>query len=186
MTKPHTGKFINCLQCSNEFYIPRNRFDTAKYCSRKCQALHVRELIIRCCNICGKEFEHISSRCNKAKYCSRVCYHKSRKGRGTRFYKCKYCKKEFKDSPSKNRIYCSKACVNKSEKEIFTPKYSTVRKMMLRRNMIKECQKCGYNSYPDILGVHHKDGNRENNSFANLLVLCPMCHSLIHHKHICH
>ena len=34
--------------------------------------------------------------------------------------------------------------------------------------------------------VNHKDGNRKNNHRENLQVVCPMCHSLIHRKHICH
>lgn len=106
--------------------------------------------------------------------------------KGSILHKCKHCEKEFLDSPSKNRIYCSKKCVNKETKQTFIPTYNTVRKQMLRRNMINECQKCGYNKYPEILGVHHIDKNPKNNGLDNLIVLCPNCHSLEHMKHICH
>ena len=55
---------------------------------------------------------------------------------------------------------------------------------MILRNLIKECNRCGYSAYPDILGVHHIDRNRDNNDLSNLEVLCPNCHSVEHMKHI--
>jgi predicted HNH restriction endonuclease len=55
---------------------------------------------------------------------------------------------------------------------------------MLKKDMIKICNRYGYNSEPKILGVHHKDRNRHNNDISNLEVLCPNCHSLEHLKHI--
>lgn len=58
--------------------------------------------------------------------------------------------------------------------------------MMIKRDMIKQCEHCGYDKIPEILGVHHKDKNRNNNNISNLIVLCPNCHSIEHHKHICH
>jgi hypothetical protein len=57
---------------------------------------------------------------------------------------------------------------------------------MLRRNLINQCNRCSYNKEPRILGVHHKDRNRDNNNISNLEVLCPNCHSLEHLKHISH
>lgn len=57
---------------------------------------------------------------------------------------------------------------------------------MLTRNLIILCNRCGYNKEPKILGVHHKDRDRNNNDLINLEVLCPNCHSLEHMKHICH
>lgn len=186
MSKTMTGKFISCLECNKEIYIPKNRIDTAKFCSRSCGAKYARQEITRECAVCNSMFTHISSRSNKAKYCSRNCYYKAMNEKGSILHKCKHCEKEFLDSPSKNRIYCSKKCVNKETKQTFIPTYNTVRKQMLRRNMINECQKCGYNKYPEILGVHHIDKNPKNNGLDNLIVLCPNCHSLEHMKHICH
>jgi hypothetical protein len=138
------------------------------------------------CEICGSEFEFIATRANKAKYCSRSCYYASMKGRGSVKHSCLHCGTEFFDAPSKNRKYCSISCVNKGNKKTFKPKYSTVRKMMLAREMIKECNRCGYSEIPDILGVHHKDRDRTNNQISNLEVLCPNCHSIEHMKHISH
>jgi ribosomal protein L34E len=90
------------------------------------------------------------------------------------------------DSPCKNRKYCSRNCAFSLENWIKTPSFTTVRKYMIKRNMIEKCENCGYDEFPHILGVHHKDENRENNSIENLAVLCPICHSLAHNKHICH
>ena len=90
------------------------------------------------------------------------------------------------DHASHKRKYCSKKCTKKAHHLIFKPSYTTVRKAMITREMIKECEKCGYKEYPQILGVHHKDGDRENNCKENLQILCPMCHSLAHMKHISH
>ena len=90
------------------------------------------------------------------------------------------------DSPCKDRKYCSKSCVSKASKEIFKPSFTTVRKAMIRRELINHCNRCGYNIEPRILGVHHKDRNRNNNDMSNLEVLCPNCHSLEHLKHISH
>jgi len=32
--------------------------------------------------------------------------------------------------------------------------------------------------------VHHIDGNKYNNDFSNLILLCPVCHSKIHHRYL--
>jgi hypothetical protein len=37
--KRKNGKILSCFVCSNEFYVPKHRMDTAKYCSRRCTSL---------------------------------------------------------------------------------------------------------------------------------------------------
>lgn len=184
--KPRTGKVIECAHCSKEFYVPKNRVETAKFCSRSCLALHARERVESECEVCGKPFEHISSRANKAKYCSRTCYHKAQAQKGSVTSECRHCGKSFQHAPSVDRKYCSRACVNKESKKTFKGKFTTIRRMMERRGMIEACERCGYKEHPEILGVHHKDRNRQNNELSNLEVLCPNCHSLEHNKHVCH
>jgi hypothetical protein len=42
------------------------------------------------------------------------------------------------------------------------------------------CESCGisdWNKKPLTFQVDHVDGNRKNNNFYNLKVLCPNCHS---------
>jgi 5-methylcytosine-specific restriction endonuclease McrA len=45
----------------------------------------------------------------------------------------------------------------------------------------KRCAGCGYDKIPEILEVHHKDRNRNNNAKENLEVLCPNCHCEEHY-----
>lgn len=186
MTKPLTGKNIKCNNCEKEFYVPLNRLKTAKYCSRKCSALANRIASITECEVCGSQFDHIASRCNKAKYCSRKCYYKAMHLKGSVTINCHHCGKYFKASPSEKRKYCSRACIGKEGMKSWHPVFTTVRKAMIRRGMLKECNRCGFNRYPKILGVHHIDRNRNNNAFSNLEILCPNCHSIEHMKHTPH
>jgi hypothetical protein len=44
----------------------------------------------------------------------------------------------------------------------------------------KKCEKCGYDKYPEILVVHHKDRDRKNGAKENLELLCPNCHEEEH------
>jgi len=179
---------LKCTHCNKDYNVKPYLKDTSKYCSRSCLALASRTFISSKCLICGDNFTHISSRANKAKYCSRTCYSKAQSTKGTVSLQCAYCNTEFLTSPSKakTRKYCSKACTKKSNIKDFSPTYTTVRKTMLKREMLNSCERCGYDAEKSILGVHHKDRNRKNNSIQNLEVLCPNCHSLEHMKHVCH
>lgn len=177
---------VKCLMCGQECYVPKHRLSTFKYCSNSCKHKSNVIKITANCACCGNKFTHISSRCNKAKYCSRKCFYRSQIGRGETKYTCAHCDIEFYDSASHKRKFCSRKCVGKSVRANWHPSFMTVRKKMKKENMIQFCEICGYKEFPDILGVHHKDRNRKNNNQNNLLVVCPLCHSLIHHKHICH
>lgn len=120
------------------------------------------------------------------KFCSIKCYAKSRRKPPPKF-NCLHCGKEFFDNKRmKHRKYCSRACIKKKDINTWKPSYSCVRKRLEIRGHIKNCERCGYAKFPEILGVHHKDENRKNNSLENLIVLCPNCHSLEHRKHIVH
>ena len=186
MTRSRVRYEKTCKHCNTIFTVPEYRKNTAMYCSRSCMALDARVQLTSCCEECNTEFTHIASRANKAKYCSPKCYHKAMGKKGTVEYECEHCHKKFLDAPSHKRKYCSKSCVNKSAKETFEPKFTTVRKTMLRRNMITKCERCGFDKFPQILGVHHKDRDRKNNDLSNLEVLCPNCHSIEHMKHTPH
>ena len=44
----------------------------------------------------------------------------------------------------------------------------------------QKCEKCGIETWldqPINLEVHHREGERTNNSLNNLMLLCPNCHS---------
>lgn len=42
----------------------------------------------------------------------------------------------------------------------------------------KKCEICGQTSLVSV--VHHKDGNRKNNSQENRMILCYKCHGYLH------
>ena len=59
------------------------------------------------------------------------------------------------------------------------------RPITLKPHLIKEkghvCESCGLKEWLNeqiTLEVHHKDGDRLNNTFDNLQLLCPNCHAL--------
>lgn len=57
-----------------------------------------------------------------------------------------------------------------------------VRKKLLKEGIKKHiCECClniTWNGQPIPLEVHHKDGDKTNNSLKNLQLLCPNCHAL--------
>jgi predicted nucleic acid-binding Zn ribbon protein len=84
-----------------------------------------------------------------------------------------------------NKKTCSRECANKNRagikyKQIGAPlrskvkAYIVLKKRLSRRRGII-CERCGYNKF-EILQVHHKDHNRENNGLDNLELICPNCH----------
>lgn len=183
-----SGKIMNCIHCNQDVYVMPSRYDTFKFCSRSCGFKYrsTREFTKNVCATCDVIFTIPKLREKTSKYCSVKCYHISLKGRGTVTLKCRHCEKNFKTSPSKKRIYCSRQCVNKESTKTFKPSFVCVRNAMIKRGMVEKCEKCGFDEFKQILGIHHKDRNRKNNNINNLQVLCPNCHSIEHMKHIPH
>lgn len=177
---------VICLTCAKPFHVNDYRLKTALYCSKSCSSKRGKIQIEKNCKICGKAFEAIPFRAKKAKYCSRECYHKGQVGKGMVKSICQHCKCEFESSFYRARKFCSQACVNKSNIETYVPHFTTIRKHLWKTGQMESCEKCGYHKVKEILGIHHIDENRENNSRDNLMVLCPNCHSLAHMKHIPH
>lgn len=177
---------LKCQHCGKEVKIPKYREGSFKYCSKSCKAKAALTKIISVCEYCGREFEHIFCRANKAKYCCKECYYKAMHLKGSVEVTCKYCNKKFLTSPSHKRVFCCKKCKSMYELQSGPENTVNARKWFERRGLLLRCEECGYDSHPEILGVHHKDHNHHNNSLENLIVLCPICHSLKHKKHIVH
>ena len=66
-------------------------------------------------------------------------------------------------------------------------KLTLVRSAVLKKKLIEEgykedkCESCGLVEWLGVklsLELHHKDGDRFNNKFENLEILCPNCHSI--------
>lgn len=153
-------EIIKCLECSRlkEVDSREVRRGNGKFCSRSCSSRYngrVQKLNNVVCSGCGKEF-----------------------------YKSKSSKKNSKSG----LFFCDRACKDSAQRlggieEIQPPHYNNGKhnyREIAYRTYERKCNKCGYNNHPEILEVHHKDKDTNNNNVANLEVLCPNCHKLAH------
>src|SRR3989344_4508599 len=90
---------------------------------------------------------------------------------------------------SKNARTCSRACANKYRAgikyKLGRPQKSKVaNQRSLKLRLLKQrgvrCQRCSYSKI-EILQVHHRDKNRNNNDLKNLELICPNCHAEEHY-----
>ncbi len=137
------------------------------------------------CVICGnllyrRPCELERSRGNA--FCSSKCYGQAcRKERS-----CVVCGKGILSNL--HRKTCSRSCSNKNREgikyKVNSPhdkaKSQQALKMQLLRLRGKNCERCGYGGF-EILQVHHKDRNRNNNDTENLELVCPNCHCEEHY-----
>lgn len=87
-----------------------------------------------------------------------------------------------------NKKTCSRACANIHRagiKYIGAQLHSKVSNYRFLKQRLVElrgslCERCNF-SVLDILQVHHKDRNRNNNDVHNLELLCPNCHFSEHY-----
>lgn len=90
----------------------------------------------------------------------------------------------------KRRKYCCRECMKKAFVKVgnnpqsYSPSHHTARKLAyLVLNREYKCEKCGSTSNVD---VHHKDGDRNNNTPENIVLLCRSCHMKEHRpKSVC-
>ena len=109
-----------CKNCDREFESDRSN---KKYCSKKCYT-NIQKLTIpkwfnhiwrktkpknqnsAICLVCHDNFEYWAGRKN-VKYCSKNCWNKRNP---KTIHNCLYCKQEFKEYNSANKIYCKNKC----------------------------------------------------------------------------
>jgi len=48
------------------------------------------------------------------------------------------------------------------------------------RQALSRCEKCGHDGSESRLDAHHRNGNKRDQSLANLVVLCHRCHMQLH------
>lgn len=132
------------------------------------------------CFVCGKptyKRPHEIQRNKGRVFCSVVCYGIScRKERP-----CVICGKLILSGS--HRKTCSRSCANKHrvgiQYKINRPRDKIISQRALKIRLLKNrgriCERCDYDKY-EILQVHHKDRDRNNNNIDNLELICPNCH----------
>lgn len=152
------GENKKCLICNKEYYVPKVRIKTSRYCSFNCrikgQNTELNPLIkikILNCAGCGKQ-KKVKPSC-KAKYCSIKCSRKnqSQKKLNKITKECLFCKKEYKIHKYRKNTskYCSVDCFNNQRNQILncpsckknfkSPKYEK------RKYCSEECFAKGFN-----------------------------------------
>lgn len=130
------------------------------------------------CVVCAKNIYRRPSEIDRGRvFCSKICNGVAdRKERP-----CVICKKPI--LASANKKTCSRSCSNKNRSGIIykigSPKDKVATQRAIKIRLLKqrgdECERCGY-AKREILHVHHKDRNKNNNNLTNLELLCPNCH----------
>lgn len=138
------------------------------------------------CVICGKVLYRRPCALEKSggrAFCGQLCYgFACRKGKP-----CIICGKSI--LASLHRKTCSRSCSNKNrvgvKYKVNRPhdkvKYQRGLKIRLLRARGKNCERCGYAKF-EILQVHHKNRDRDNNNLENLELICPNCHCEEHYS----
>ena len=130
------------------------------------------------CFLCGNPIYRRPVELNRGRvFCSQVCYGQSNRKETP----CTICKKPI--LASANKKTCSRACANTHRAgikyNIGSPRDKVKDQRSLKLRLLKErgerCQRCGYSKI-EILHVHHKDRNPNNNELSNLELICPNCH----------
>ncbi len=160
-------------------------------------------MIARLCDICQTEYqaEPRYLKRGQGKTCSKQCGIKLSAALRTKNQApnvvCALCGEGFYLSASKIRasksglFFCTRAHKDEAQKiggieAIMPPHYGTGNGLYDYRkrafnNLPNECAVCGWNEYPDVLEVNHKDVNRSNNDLSNLEILCPTHHQVFHY-----
>jgi len=186
-------KCKNCGKTFTTFPSTSNR----KFCSMVCWKDFIKVKAIKC-KYCGKTFQPPEK---GRKFCSHECYEKWETGQ-TYHYKspvkkvCPVCGKVFFVAPYKAEkiCYCSRKCLGEWRAENIRGKnhpcyilgldrkypleFDSHLKEQIRFRDHYKCQVCGCPQIENrrALDVHHKDYDKKNCDWDNLISLCQSCH----------
>ncbi len=159
-----------CQECKSFFQAQLREVNrgNAKYCSKKCSASGVKKKLLAGGIISRKHNVECA-------YCKKTFYKNESQIKNSKT-NTHFCCREHKDIGQR---------IETGIKQIQPSHYGETNKKYREiafRHKEKTCERCHYNKFPEILEVHHKDRNRENNSIENLEIVCPTCHMEEHFK----
>lgn len=120
-------------------------------------------------------------------FCSRSCsqtYNNRGAPRNIKHSKLCQCGKP----KSTQNLYCDECAGNHVYRKVTRledAKEDRVRKRILIEMRGRRCESCGLSEWlgdPIAIALHHVDGDSDNNTPENLLLVCPNCHANIHQK----
>lgn len=132
------------------------------------------------CLICKKEIYRRPIELARSKgraYCSSQCYGKA----SIKEKPCLVCGKGIR--AGLNKKTCSRICANRHRKGIHynagRPKDNVASIRAIKLRLLGErgafCERCRYSKI-EILQIHHKNRNKNDNRSENLEIICPNCH----------
>ena len=206
MFKEHPEQFmLKCGVCGKMF-LPNSyeqydnlvkkakKYHRIFYCSQECKKVKKGTIKYHCDN-CNKEFDvkKYDQEHRKQHFCSKECYveyrKKNKKSDANRTSYCLNCKNEFIVKKSDYGKFCSKECEMEYKRKLIDEKiekgilvsHKVLKSYLIRHHNKCMNEKCKWNWDGDdnpVLELHHIDGNHENNTLENCILLCPNCHSL--------
>lgn len=149
------------------------------------------------CHYCGTVFHRSPSELKRKEvkhpYCSRKCYDRARReGVAARRQPvewsfedqipCDHCGTLIHKTPSKlgahKHHFCSAECMGYFFRANNLSTLHAIRDELISQAN-DQCEICGL-ADSQVLVIHHKDCNRNNNARENLLIVCANCHARIH------
>lgn len=141
-----------CQRCGSEFMPSHpNNYAAAKYCTKACSDLARRKGVTLPCVRCGTLFYRAPRMVRR---------------NALKFASGGYCSRECQQQDAKERALHNQRAGNYR---------SNAWKVYERK-----CYDCGYDAHPEIILIHHIDGDRSNGALSNLIPLCQNCHCLRH------
>lgn len=144
------------------------------------------------CQYCSQPFANTNPkhRTRMQPYCCISCSQKGRWANNRVWLICHWCKSDFSRPLSYFKSYLNKGelrfCCKPCKSAYHEARAAKGEGAMyaIRRWLLKsrgqQCESCGYFAVPDLLVVHHLQGNGSDNGPDNLKILCPTCHAEHH------
>lgn len=148
-----------------------------------------RKGVFLACQKCQREFYVSPARVRQAanqgvttRFCSMACYDK--RGANGPFYGKSHTPEQIQAWMTNPNRHSFKSDENNPNVLRYGSDYKHKESRHLRDRLLEgrnsRCERCGFDSVPGVLEIHHADRNRRNNDFSNLTVLCPTCHAIDH------